>query len=371
VRPAYKIAVVHDWLVRPGGAERVLERLLAIFSGADLFTLFRIPGAVPRSIASRVKGVSFIQGLPGLERNYGRYLPLFPKAVESLLLAGYDLVISSSYCVAKGAVAGRSARHLCYCHTPMRYVWHQQEHYERSLGRAGRLVFRAVANRLRAWDVGTASRPLRYIANSGGVSRRIREYYHRDAAVVHPPIDTDFFTPPDQDRTDDYYLAVGALVPYRNLYTAVAAFSRMRRRLLVAGDGPEMGRLRGKAGPTVKFLGWQGRDSLLRLYRGCRALVSPGEEDFGMAAVEAQACGKPVVALGRGGALETVADGVSGALYAEDSVDALIAAVETLEARKFDCRPIRTKAERFSANAFDLKIRSEIGSMMGGREDAA
>lgn len=357
--------------MRPGGAERVLERLLAIIPDAELYTLFYIPGAVPDSIESRLKGVSFLQGLPGLKSRYGRYLPLFPKAVESLPLSGYDLVVSSSYCVAKGAVTDRNSRHLCYCHTPMRYVWHQQNLYESRLGGMGRLAFRITAKRLRSWDVRTSSRPDRYLTNSLSVSKRVKEYYHRNADVVHPPIDTDFFKPADHDRPGDYYLAVGALVPYRNLDTAVAAFTRMRRRLLVAGDGPEMGKLRKMAGPTVELLGWQGRDSLLRLYRGCRALVSPGEEDFGMASAEAQACGRPVVALGRGGAVETVADGATGVLYPEDSVDALIGGMGSLDGMRLNPREIRANAERFSADTFDQKISSAIKSMMGGREDAA
>ncbi len=348
-----------------------MERLLGIFSQADLYTLFRIPGAVPSSIESRLKGVSFIQRLPGLERHYGRYLPLFPKAVESLPLAGYDLVISSSYCAAKGAVAGNAARHLCYCHTPMRYIWHQQKYYERRLGFLGRLAFRVAAGRLRRWDVRTSSRPNQFVANSYNVSGRIREYYHRKAVVVHPPIDTDYYKPSGNDKIRDYYLSVGALVSYRNLGTAVAAFSRMGRRLLVAGDGPEMGRLGKMAGPSVEFLGWQTKDNLLDLYRGCRALVSPGEEDFGMALVEAQACGRPVVALGRGGAMETVVDGRTGIIYSEDCVDALIRAVETLDRLKLDPRHIRSNAESFSAPKFDLKMKSAIESMMGGREDAA
>lgn len=366
-----KIVIVHDWLVRPGGAERVLERLLVIFPGADLYTLFRIPGSVPDSIESRLKGVSFIQGLPGLERHYGRYLPLFPKAVESLPLSGYDLVVSSSYCVAKGAVTAENSRHLCYCHTPMRYVWHQQKHYERQLGPMERLWLKTAAKRLRLWDVRTSSRPDLFLANSGSVSGRIREYYHRESAVVHPPIDTDFYKPADHDERGDYYLSVGALVPYRNLGTAVAAFTRTGRRLLVAGDGPEMARLRKMAGPTVELLGWQGREGLLRLYRGCRALISPGEEDFGMAAAEAQACGRPVVALGRGGAEETVVNGRTGILYHEDSVDDLIGAVESFERLNFDPGQARSNAERFSTVRFDLRIKSEIESMMGGRVDAA
>lgn len=371
MRPTSKIAIVHDWLVRPGGAERVLERLLGLFPNADLFTLFHIPGAVKRDIESRVKGVSFIQGLPGLKHHYGRYLPLFPKAVESLSLAGYDLVVSSSYCVAKGAVKGVGARHLCYCHTPMRYVWHQQNHYQRQMGLMARLLFKAAAKRLRRWDIRTSSRPDQFIANSRSVAGRIMEYYGRQAAVIHPPIDTEYFKPDFDSKAGDYYLTVGALVPYRNMSTAVQAFNQTRRRLLVAGDGPEMGRLRKIAGSTVEFLGWQDRESLWRLYRGCRALVSPGEEDFGMAAAEAQACGKPVVALGKGGAVETVVEGRTGVLYAEDSASALVQALESFEKLKFDARLIRANAERFSSRVFDLKISSSIESVVGGREDAA
>ncbi len=366
---ALKIAIVHDWLVRPGGAERVLERLLGIFPKADLYTLFYIPGAVPKAIESRIKGVSFIQRLPGLRQHYGRYLPLFPKAVESWPLSGYNVVISSSYCVAKGALAGPDASHLCYCHTPMRYVWHQQKEYEPGLGTAGKLIFRAVASRLRQWDVRTSSRPNVFIANSRAVAERIARYYLRTAEVIHPPVDTIFFTPEERCRAGDYYLSVGALVPYKNFEKAAQACARLGRELVIAGDGPERPRLQGRAG--VRVLGWQSREALLTLYRGCRALIAPGEEDFGIALVEAQACGKPVVALARGGARETVEHGHTGILYQEDSAEALIEAMRSLERTKFDSQRIRLQAEKFSAEVFDSKISSIIDRMKGGGQNAA
>jgi len=371
VRTACKTAIVHDWLVRPGGAERVLECLLELWPGADLFTLFWVPGSVSQRIESRLKGTSFIQRFTGLKRHYGSYLPLFPKAVESLPLSGYDLVISSSYCAAKGSLAGPGARHLCYCHTPMRYVWHQQHAYERSLSPLARAVFRRLAARLRAWDVATSKRPDAYAANSRNVAGRIREYYGLGAEVIHPPVDTGYFTPGLQDEEGDYYLTVGALVPYKNYEAAISAFSRSGRRLLVVGDGPEKGRLKNMAGPSVEFLGWQPHEKLLGLYRGCRGLVSPGEEDFGISMVEAQSCGRPVIALAKGGALESVVDGRTGILYSEPDAGTLVRALEKTEKTNYNRKAVRSNADRFSVAMFSAGIASAANRLMGGMVHAS
>jgi glycosyltransferase involved in cell wall biosynthesis len=344
----------------------VLERLLGIFPESDLYTLFRIPGAVPRTIESRIKGVSFLQGLPGLERNYGRYLPLFPKAVESLPLSGYDLVVSSSYCVAKGAVAGGNARHLCYCHTPMRYVWHQQAFYEKGLDPVSKALFRITAKKLRKWDVSSAARVDIFTANSRCVAQRIKEYYGRTAVVIHPPVDVGFFTPGKSGSRGEYYLTVGALVPYKGFMRAIAACARTKRGLIVVGDGPEAKNLKKIAGSGITFVGWQDRDGVRELMRGCRALLSPGEEDFGIVLAEAQACGRPVIALDRGGAGETVVDGVTGVLYQEDTVEGLIGALEKAENCRFDPEAIRKHSLKYSAGFFKEGITSMVKRLTRG-----
>lgn len=366
MRPGLRIAIVHDWLVRPGGAERVLEQLLNLFPKADLYVLFHLPGSVSPAIESRIKGTSFIQRLPEIDRHYYKYLPLFPTAVESLPLAGYDLVISSSYCVAKGSKAAMGSRHLCYCHTPMRYVWHQQDYYRLGLAPAFRPLFQAAAAYLRRWDQDTASRPDAILANSQNVAKRIDSYYRRKAEVVYPPVDTEFFVPKPRDGKGDFYLTVGALVPYKGFDQAVLACTIMGQRLLVAGDGPEMPKLRRTAGPKVEFLGWQPRENILRLLQGCSALISPGEEDFGIAAVEAQACGRPVVGLNRGGVRETVQNRVTGVLYGDEGIEALIKALRDARGLAFDPGRIRANALRFSVDIFRRSLVDSVERLMEG-----
>lgn len=348
-----------------------MEQLLDIFPEADLYVLFHVPGSVSPTIESRIKGTSFIQKLPGLEYHYAKYLPLFPKAVESIPLTGYELVISSSYCVAKGAKTEPWVRHLCYCHTPMRYAWHQQTYYQKGLSPAFRPVFGAVAAGLRRWDVATASRPDTFLANSRNVAERIANYYHRNAEVVYPPVDTEFFAPKNDNEKGAYYLTVGALVPYKGYDKAVIACRRMGRRLLLAGDGPEMPRLRKLAGPEVEFLGWQPRENIRKLLQGCLAYVSPGEEDFGIATVEAQACGRPVVALNRGGARETVMSGSTGVLYDDDTVEGLMFALKDSQRFVFNPSKIRANALRFSCDFFKINILDRVERLMEGEKYAA
>lgn len=366
VRPTFKIAIVHDWLVRPGGAERVLANLLNLFPKADLFVLFHIPGAVSLEIESKIKRTSFIQRLPGLRDHYPEYLPLFPKAVESLPLNGYDLIISSSYCVAKGAKAGRWAKHICYCHTPMRYVWHQKDYYQRKLDPIPRIIFEISASWLRSWDRKTSARPDRILANSRSVAFRIEKYYGRTADVVYPPVDTVFFCPVQKKRRSDFFLTTGALVPYKNYEIAIAACNNTGHKLLLAGDGPERERLERRAGPNIKFLGWQAPEKLRELYRTCRALIAPGEEDFGIAMVEAQACGCPVIAYGKGGAKEIVLPDRTGVIFNEPSSESLEQAIEKFEKMHFNPIDIRVSALRFKAESFRQQLLSIVYRMMGG-----
>ena len=348
-----RVAIVHDWLTGMRGGERVLEALCQMYPRAEIFTLVHVRGAVSPAIESRKIHTSIIQRLPGAARHYRQYLPLFPFAIEQFDLDRFDLVISSSHCAAKAAVATGRTIHVCYCHSPMRYAWDQFDAYfgQARLGPVRSAVMRRLMRRLARWDAATEGRVNRFVANSRHVAGRIRRYYNREATVVHPPVDTAFFHPDGTSR-GDYLLVVSALVPYKRLDVAIAAATEVGLPLKVAGVGGERRRLERQAGSSVQFLGRVSNEQIRELYRGARAVLMPGEEDFGIVPVEAQACGRPVVALGRGGALETVEDGVTGVLVKDDSVEAFTAGVRTAIEREFDVGTLRARAERFSEDHF-------------------
>jgi glycosyltransferase involved in cell wall biosynthesis len=345
-----RTALIHDWLTGMRGGERVLESLCALFPDADLFTLYYRRGSVAPLIERRRIRRSFIQWLPLADTHYRRYLPLFPLAIEQFDLDAYDLVISSSHCAAKAVVPPGRARHLCYCHSPMRYAWDQFDAYfgpDRVGGLASRWVYRPLLARLARWDAATASRVDRFVANSAHVAARIRRYYNRGATIVYPPVDTAFFHPADVPP-GRHFLIVSALVPYKRIEIAMAACARVGATLRIVGDGPDRRRLEAQAGPDVVFLGRQSDEAVRDEYRRALAVLLPGEEDFGIVPVEAHACGRPVVALARGGALETVGDGENGVLFHEPSVDALAAALDRVAAARFDPAQIATSAQRFA-----------------------
>ncbi len=359
-----KTAVVHDWLNGMRGGEKVLEALLPRVPDPTVFTLFHVPGAVSPGIERYPIRVSWLNRLPFSKRGYRNYLPFFASAVESFDLTGFDLVVSSSHCVAKGAIARDGAPHLCYCHTPVRYAYDQLALYVPPDSRLLRGFRVATLARLREWDQRTASRPTRYLANSSAVAQRIRRFYDREAAVVHPPVDVAFFDGgnPKEPR-QDFLLCVGALVPYKRFDLAIEAARRLKRRLVLVGRGPEEKRLRriAEAGPSVEFLSGLPAEGLRAFYRRCAFYLQPGEEDFGISAVEALACGSPVVALARGGALDVVRDGENGVLYAEDTAAGLADAVERAGRMRFDYTALRESAlpfrpERF-ADEFDAAVR--------------
>jgi glycosyltransferase involved in cell wall biosynthesis len=360
---APRAALVHDWLTGMRGGEKVLEVLCALFPAAPIHTLFHFPGSVSPAIEAHPIRASWLQRAPGVRRHYRRYLPLFPRAIEAFDLAGYDLVVSTSHCVAKGAVPAPGARHVCYCHTPMRYVWDQEHAYfPRRTGLAARLRG-PVLDRLRAWDVASASRVHQFVANSSFVAQRIRRYYGRDAAVVHPPVDVEFFTPAaaaDARRAPGgYCLAVSALAPYKRIEWAIAACAKAGVELRVVGDGPERERLARLAGPGARLLGRVDGAALRDLYRGALCLLQPGVEDFGIASVEALACGTPVVALGQGGVLDVVEDGVHGVLTrTEGDLDELAAAVDRVRRMCFSQTTLRARSEAFSSHRFAERMRS-------------
>lgn len=362
-----RVALVHDWLTGTRGGERVLEALVGLFPDGEIFTLVHVPGSVPPAIEARPIQTSFLQRLPGAGRWYRYGLPLFPRAVESLDLSGFDLVVSSSHAVAKGARPSAGRPHLCYCHTPMRYVWDAYSDYF-GPGRAPawvRLAAPHVARRLRRWDLTTADRVDRFVANSEHVRRRIQRCYGREAAVVHPPVDLDRFRP--GPRREDFYLVVSALVPYKRIDLAVRAFNRLERRLVVVGTGPGFSGLRRLAGRTVEVTGRLPDEEVARLMGRCRAFIMPQEEDFGITSVEAQAAGAPVIAYGRGGALETVvATGPrpTGAFFEPQTVRALAEAVERFEGLAFRAEDLEANARRFGKEAFRAGIRSQVNALL-------
>lgn len=368
-----RVALVHDWLTGMRGGERVLEGLLELYADAEIFTLVHVPGSVSARIEARPIHVPAIGRLPLAGRFYRYGLPIMPALVERFDLRGFDLVISSSHCVAKGARPPDGTPHVSYCHTPMRYVWDQYDAYF-GPGRASppvRAAMGLLAPRLRAWDRQASDRVTAFIANSDHVRGRIRRFYDRDARVVHPPVDVDRFTP--ARRREDFYVHLGALVPYKRIDLVVDAFNRLGRRLVIVGEGVERARLEARAGPTVEFVGRLSDAEVADLLPRARGLVHAGVEDFGIALVEAQAAGTPVAALAAGGALETVIDpgraggGATGVLFDARTPEALSEAVLELEARTFDPDVLRAHARRFGRDRFLDAMRRAMARILDGR----
>jgi len=366
-----RVAVVHDWLTGMRGGEKVLEALLELWPGADVFTLVHVKGSVSAAIESRPIATSAVQRLPASARRYRHYLPIFPTVVEWFDLDAYDLVVSSSHCAAKAAVAPGRARHICYCHSPMRYAWDQFDEYfgASRVGRAAEAVYRPVMARLARWDAATAPRVHRFLANSRFVASRIRRFYGREASVVYPPVDTEFFQP-GGDPPGDPFLVVSALVPYKRVDLAIEACRVAGVPLRVAGDGPDRARLERQAGAGVTFLGRLTDEQVRAEYWHARAVILPGAEDFGIVPVEAQACGRPVVALARGGALETVVDGETGALFSEPSAGALAAALDRVTSLGADPASLRAHALQFSRARYLREMRAVVDETVATPPDA-
>jgi glycosyltransferase involved in cell wall biosynthesis len=374
-----RVALVHDWLTGMRGGEKVLEAIAELFPDAGIHTLLHVEGSVSPALERHPEHRSFVQWLPGAARHYRRYLPLFPTAIEQFDFDPYDLVISTSHCAAKSVVVPGRARHVCYCHSPMRYAWDQFESYfgEGQVGRTRSRLLRPVLARLARWDRDTAGRVDRYVANSHYVAGRIRRYYNRGSTVVHPPVDTAYYRPDPARRPESFFLAVSALVPYKRLDVAIRACAKTGQPLTIVGKGPEELRLRRVADAAradVRFTGWLGDDEIRDLYQRCQAALMPGVEDFGMVPVEAQACGRPVVALAQGGAVESVIDGVTGVLVQDPSVDAFADGLASVSTAPFDSAAIRRHAESFGKKRFQDEFQrvlsdSESRGNPAGRED--
>jgi glycosyltransferase involved in cell wall biosynthesis len=359
-----RIALIHDWLTGMRGGEKALEVFCEMFPGADLFTLVHLPGTTSPVIERRTVTRSIIQWLPFAGQLYRQYLPLFPIAVEQFDLDDYDLVISTSHCAAKSVVVTGRARHLCYCLTPMRYAWDQFDAYfgRDRVGALGHRILRPVLAGLARWDRATEGRVHRYLAISQYVARRIALYYNRESTLVYPPVDTEFYTPdpaaPVQHQPR--FLVVSALVPYKRVDLAMMAARQAGVGLTVVGNGPERANLERLAGDGIELLGWLPDEEIRGLYRSTIATILPGEEDFGIVPVEAQACGRPVVALGRGGALDTVIDGETGVLFGDTTVASLAAGLARAAAIAWDAPRIRRHAERFSRSRFVTAIQDTV-----------
>jgi glycosyltransferase involved in cell wall biosynthesis len=367
-QPRRRVALVHDWLTGMRGGEKVLEAIASLYPDAPIYTLLHVAGTVSPALESHDIRTSFVQRLPGAARHYRQYLPLFPRAIESLDLSGFDLVISTSHCVAKSVIVPAETLHLCYCHSPMRYAWDQFDAYfgPAQVGRVRSSAMRLVMSRMARWDAATSDRVDAFVANSQYVAGRIRRYYNRGATVVYPSVDTDFYHPDPARRPDPFFLVVSALVPYKRLEVAIEAVRAVNGTLTIVGRGPEEARLRELAGPWAQVAGWLSDEDIRRLYQRCQAVLMPGVEDFGMVPVEAQACGRPVVALAEGGALESVIDGETGVLVGESTASAFADALRRVTSTTFDSAACRRNAERFSIPRFTHDMQQVIATTTAG-----
>jgi len=355
-----KVALVHYWLVGMRGGEKVLEELCEIFPDADIFTHVVAPDAISEKLKRHTIKTSFIAKLPRARRMYKTYLPLMPMALEQLDLRDYDLVISMEAGPAKGIIPSPDSLHICYCHSPMRYIWNMYPDYRASAGPLARLSMPFFTHYLRTWDESAAHRVDTFLANSQNVAARIRKYYRRDAEIVHPPVDVDHFERVPSGDIGDYFLWVGELIRYKRPDLAVETFNKTGKKFVVVGGGEMLNALRSIARPNVRILGPRPFDEIRSLYARCRALVFPGEEDFGLVPLEAMASGRPVIAYGRGGALETVIDGKTGIHFDTQTVDGLISAIERFQATSFDSAAIVNHARTFNKARFRREICAAI-----------
>lgn len=360
-----KVAIVHDWLTGMRGGEKCLEAFCYLFPDADLYTLVYKKERVSDIIKSMNIKTSFLQKLPNIEKNYRYYLPIMPKIIESFDLSEYDLILSSSHAVAKGVRKRKYQIHVCYCHTPMRYIWDMQDEYLKkgSINFVGATLFKFISPYLRHWDKETSKRVDYFIANSNNVKNKIKKYYNREAIVIYPPVNTEFYRILNLKR-ENFYLIVSALVPYKRIDVAIRAFNKLGIPLKIIGEGPEEKRLKKIANSNIEFLGWQKDEVLLVYYNKCKALIFPGEEDFGIVPVEANACGTPVIGYKKGGILDSIIENETGIFFYPSTEDALIQAIKKFESLSFSPQKCRENAIRFSFERFLREIKQFLNLVL-------
>lgn len=372
-----KTAIIHDWLTGMRGGEKCLEVFCELFPDATLFTLLHDKGSVSPLIEKMDIRTSFLQKFPGISKNYRNFLPFFPAAIESFDVSSYDLVLSSSHCVAKGVKVRPGSTHICYCYTPVRYAWKFYDEYFSGENILKKKFISFIMNKLRKWDLASNKSVDYFIAISDNVRSRIKEYYGRDSDIIYPPVDVALHGRGDLAKEHGgYYLIVSALVPYKRVDLAVEAFTVSGRKLVVVGSGGELESLRHKAGSNIEFRGWSCDAEIVSCYQGCRALIFPGEEDFGIVPVEAQLHGKPVIAYARGGALETIVpfgggsqeEEATGVFFYEKTPEAINTAIDTYEKNenRFDPEVIRRSALRFNRDRFKDEVRRYIEARISG-----
>ena len=364
-----KVALVHDYLNQMGGAERVVMAFHQMFPEAPIYTSIYDPQRVDPAFQEMDIRTSFMQKFPLVTRHHQPYLPFYPFAMESLDLRDYELVLSSSSAFGKGVITRPGTMHICYCHTPMRWCWNYREYVEREqLGGMARRVLPLLITGLRVWDQVSAMRVDHFIANSPVVAERIQKYYRRDAVVIPPPVEVSRFSFDPDIEVEDYFLIISRLIPYKRIDLAIEACNRLRLPLVIIGAGRDLERLKRRAGPTIRFLGRLSDQEVLHYYARCRALLFPGEEDFGITPLEAQACGRPVIAYGSGGALASVVEGITGVFFYEQTVDSLATALASFDERRYEPQTIRSHALEFDMPRFHRRILQFIEAKMNERK---
>lgn len=363
-----QVAIIHDWLNQYGGAERVLECLHEMYPDAPIYTSLFWPQAMPAEYRSWDIRTSFLDRLPLIKRHHQPILPFYPLAFEQFELSGFDLVISNKSAFCHGVITPPNVLHICYCLTPTRFLWSYQEYLQREgVATLVRPVLPFLISYLRLWDRAAADRVDHFVAISKTVQQRIWKYYRRPSTVIHPPVNTRAFV--SQDSHEDYFLIVGRLIPYRRIDIAVRAFNQLHLPLLIVGDGRDRAALEADAAPNIRFLGRLSDEALRERFARCRALIWPGLEDFGIAPVEAQAAGRPVIAYAGGGALETIVDGVTGTFFDEQTPEALIEAVQRFDDSQYDSAIIRQHAAQFDVSVFEEKLSSFIAEKLAEQRE--
>ncbi|MFH1283562.1 MAG: glycosyltransferase [bacterium] len=351
-----KVAIVHDWLTGMRGGEKCLEVFCELFPHADLFTLLYLPDKVSEIIRKMNVKTSLLQKLPLAEKYYRYYLPVMPVIIERFYLKDYDLILSSSHCVAKGVRINPGVKHICYCYTPMRYIWDLYGEYFGKSFSVSNAVMKMFLKYLRKWDINSSKSVDQFLSISINIQERIKRVYNRDSKVIYPPVDVNQFYYMEDEGAQDYYLFVGAFASYKRVDIVIDAFNKIDKKLIIIGDGQKFDEMRKKASGNINFLGWVNNEELRSYYSKAKALIFAANEDFGIVPLEAMACGTPVIAFGKGGALETVIENKTGVFFNDQTTASLLEAIERFEKLKFDKCNLRKQAVLFSRDNFKAKI---------------